>query len=65
MSSPAGRFGSQATEACGTAEAEEFNQMQVAKFEPQELVKFLEFCAAKIHSEQLSRKSKHASGKIQ
>jgi hypothetical protein len=55
MSSPAGRFVSEASEACEQKTGEVFNYMQVANFEPQEFMEFLDFCASKIHGKRNSR----------
>jgi hypothetical protein len=65
MSSPAGRLGNEASEACEQKTDEVFNHMQVSNFEPQELMQFLEFCESKIHGERSFRKGIPASKRIQ
>ncbi len=61
MYSPAGKFECGASEACEQKIDEAGSLMQVAKFEPQELTEFLEFCAKKIHGElQHSRKARNS-----
>lgn len=57
MFSPAGRY---VGEAPGTGEEAPngaLSYMEAAKFEPQQLMEFLEFCAEKIRAERESRKS--------
>ena len=52
MSSPAGIFVPNASAMSEQQTDEVFSHMQVANLEPQELMRFLEFCAAKIHGEE-------------
>lgn len=53
MLSPAGRQLPEESERRQRAD-EIFSNMEVARFEPQQLMEFLEFCAGKIHAEQTS-----------
>jgi hypothetical protein len=55
MSSPARKVVREASGTCEQKTDEVFSYMEVANFEPQELMEFLEFCAGKIHGERTSR----------
>lgn len=57
MFSPAGRYVGEAPGRGEEAPDEALNYMEAAKFDPQELMEFLEFCADKIHDEREARKS--------
>ncbi len=64
MFSSAEKFACGASETCEQNSDEALSRMQVATFEPQELMVFLEFCADKIHRERNSRKSSPPSKKV-
>ncbi len=51
MSSPAGNFVPNASAMSEQQTDEVFSCLKVANLEPQELMRFLEFCAGKIHGE--------------
>jgi hypothetical protein len=51
MSSAAGKFVTNASGMYEQQHDEFFSHMQGANLEPQELMRFLEFCAGKIHGE--------------
>ncbi len=64
-SGPAGRYVGEASDRGEETPDEALSYMEAAKFEPQELMEFLEFCADKIHGEQESRKSAAESKRMQ
>lgn len=63
MSSPAGKFVSDAP-GMGARKTDDSYQ-QVAKHEPEVLMRFLDFCAGKIHREQGSRPGEAVPERIQ
>jgi hypothetical protein len=65
MSSPAGKFVSEASETYKQKPDEISSYMQIAKLEPQELMRFLEFCLGKIHEEENSGIGESTSKRIQ
>lgn len=65
MFSPAGRYAGEAPGRGEVAADEALNYMEAAKFDPQELMEFLEFCADKIHAERESSKSMTGSKRMQ
>ena len=64
MSNPAGKFVTYASGMCEQQTDKVLSRMQVANLEPQELMRFLEFCSGKIH-EQTFQNSKLPSKRIQ
>jgi len=57
MSSPAGKFVTDASGMCEQQTDEALSYMQVANLEPRALMRSLEFCAGKIHGERNCAKS--------
>jgi hypothetical protein len=65
MSSPSGEIVTEAFGAYRERPDEVLGHMQIAKFEPQELMRFLEFCLGKIREEVGSRISEPTSKRVQ
>jgi len=64
MFSSAEKFACEASGTCEQKTDEALGRIQVARFEPQELMEFLEFCADKIHRERNSRRNSLASKRV-
>jgi hypothetical protein len=65
MFGPAGRYAGEVSARGDGTPDEALSYTEAAKFEPQELVEFLEFCADKRRGERESRKSMAGSKRMQ